>query len=189
MKIILGIGNPGRRYEATRHNVGFRVVDTLAAAAGGANWRERFGARTEAVSLAGHKVLLVKPQTYVNRTGEAARAACDYYDVPPRQLLVVVDDANLPLGKIRLRAQGSAGGHNGLQSLIERLGTEAFHRLRIGIGGRKHPEQDLADHVLSYFDAEQSEAIDAAIVTAADACRVWLAEDIETCMNRFNPAE
>lgn len=186
MKIILGMGNAGRRYRGTRHNVGFRVVDRLAAAAGASNWRERFGALVESAVVEGCKVLLLKPQTFVNLSGGPARAACEYYDVAPGEVLVVVDDVNLPLGKIRVRARGSAGGHNGLENLIERLDTDAFGRLRIGVGSKRHPEQDLADHVLSRFGPEETETIEGAIAKAADACRVWVADGIETCMNRFN---
>ena len=186
MKIILGIGNPGARYEGTRHNVGFRVLDRLAARSGASLARRRFQARVETVRWDGQTVLLVKPQTYVNRSGEAARAACDYYGVPPGSLLVVVDDVNLPPGKLRFRTQGSAGGHLGLDSLIEQLGTDAFCRLRVGVGSPPHLEQDLVDHVLSRFAPEEQESIAAAIERAADGCRCWVAEGIEPSMNRFN---
>ena len=186
MKIILGIGNPGSRYDGTRHNVGSCVVERLAALEGTAVARKRFKSLVETVTWNGRRVLLVKPETYVNETGEAARLACDYYEVPPDALLVVVDDVNLPLGQLRFRATGSAGGHNGLKSMIERLGSEAFCRLRIGIGEREHPEQDLADHVLSRFAPDERPIIDEALERGAEGCRLWIAEGIEACMNRYN---
>ena len=186
MKIILGMGNAGREYEQTRHNVGFQLIDRLARTAATTLRSTRCRALTGMIRLAGQPVLLAKPQTYVNRSGEAARALLKRHQVPIGDLLVVVDDVNLPVGRLRARRQGSAGGHNGLESLIDHLGTEGFARLRVGVGNRRDPEQDLADHVLGRFEPEEAPSIEAAIVTAADACRVWVAKGIEACMNQFN---
>jgi peptidyl-tRNA hydrolase, PTH1 family len=186
MKAIVGLGNPGREYEKTRHNVGFRVIDRLA---------ERWGLRgfdrasfsAEIVPwrpLAGTPVWLAKPTTFMNLSGEAVGGLLRYYKIDPADLLVVVDEVQLPLGRLRLRRSGSAGGHNGLKSVIQHIGSD-FGRLRIGVG-RGDPKWDLADHVLSRFDADEQPVIDDAIGKAADAAEMFVEEGIEAAMNRFN---
>ena len=187
--MILGIGNPGAKYERTRHNVGFRALDHLANELGEAPSKEKFDALYAQAVLKGRTVVLLKPQTYVNLTGRSAAAWLRFYKVPAENLLVIVDDTNLPVGRIRVRASGSAGGHNGLKSLIAELNTDAFARVRIGVGAKRHPSQDLADHVLGRFTDEEEEVIRVAVGAAADACRLWITEDIAACMNRYNGSD
>jgi PTH1 family peptidyl-tRNA hydrolase len=185
LKIILGIGNPGRQYEGTRHNVGFQVVWWLSHQTGTVLGRGPGKNKVGKVMLESQPVLLAQPQTYVNLSGPAAQALLTYYRLRAEDMLVVVDDVNLPVGALRVRASGSAGGHNGLKSLIAQVGS-GFPRLRIGVGAKRHPDQDLADHVLSRFNRDEQPAVDAAITEAAEACREWVREGIEACMNRFN---
>ena len=185
MKLVVGLGNPGRKYTATRHNVGFRVIDELAARCGLGRSRTRFDAEAIEAVLGGAQALLLRPQTYMNRSGSCVLGARDFYKVEHEELLVVCDDFNLPLAKLRVRAQGSAGGQKGLQDIIRCLGTERFARLRIGIG--PPPEEwDMADFVLSKFTAEEQEPIEAAIGRAADAVVTWARDGLENCMNQFN---
>lgn len=186
MKVICGLGNPGERYLLTRHNVGFRVVDLLADRWGLAGQgRLRDGAAQLEVRLGqpAEKVLLVKPMRYMNRSGGPLRAALRQTEVEPSaDLLVVADDIDLPLGRLRARRAGSAGGHNGLRDVIASLGTEEFARLRVGIGRAG----DAVDHVLSTFRPGERDLATEAVATAADACELWLAEGIEAVMNRYN---
>ena len=187
MKIILGIGNPGRDYDHTRHNVGFDTVDCLARQhALDAAFRERFSALVAVGTITQERVALLKPQTYVNLSGQSARAALDWYQEPPESLLVICDDFHLDLGRLRVRPGGSSGGHKGLQSIAEALGTEDYPRLRIGIG---QPKPDAAvDHVLSRFDAHERDVVEDAVARACDAACCWVTEDIEACMAKFNAA-
>ncbi len=188
MKLIVGLGNPGPKYRQTRHNVGFVTVDELArrheAAFEGAP-AEAMMARLRSF---GEPVLLAKPLTFMNLSGFAVGELTRYFRVPLPDVLVVADDANLPLGRLRARARGSDGGHNGLKSIIAQLGTEEFPRLRIGVG-RGHPDRDLADHVLSRFDPDEQDDIAAAIGRAADAAEVFVTDGIGQVMNRFNRAD
>jgi len=185
VKIVLGIGNPGREHARTRHNAGWRVVDLVASRAGLERWRRRFAGLVGEVTLAGERVLLVKPETFVNLSGECARAAVDYTGAGPGSLLVVCDDANLPLGVLRCRPGGSSGGHKGLDSIAAHLGTESFARLRIGVG-RPAGGGDLAPHVLGTFSSEEEPLAMAAEARAADAVLEWVGSGIEMCMNKFN---
>lgn len=185
LRLIIGLGNPGGRYLGTRHNVGFEVVELLAARAGVRLRRGRFRAAQAQARIDDVPVLLVQPHTYMNRSGLAVRAAVAYHQVPTSRVLVVCDDVHLPLGKLRLRRSGSAGGHNGLASIIECLGTEAFPRLRLGVGAPP-PGSDQVSYVLSRFAAEEREVIAAAIACAADAAAAWVMLGIEAAMNRFN---
>ena len=185
MKVICGLGNPGERYRLTRHNVGYRVVDLLADRWGVSNGRVRDGAavleltRPDPVG----RVLLVKPMKAMNLSGGPLRAAVSRTDADPSaDLLVVADDFNLPLGRLRIRREGSAGGHNGIRSIIAALGTDDFARLRIGIGRGR----DDVDHVLSEFKRHEQELVREAIATAADAAETWLESGAEAAMNRFN---
>jgi PTH1 family peptidyl-tRNA hydrolase len=199
MKVVAGIGNPGREYAGTRHNVGFDVVDALARADGIEVAKRRFDALTGEGTVARERVMLVKPQTFVNLSGVAVRQALDFYKLPPADLLVVCDDANLPLGKIRFRREGSSGGHNGLESIVAHLGTEAFARLRIGIGrpssragsgqaeglgAREGP--DLVDHVLGRFSKAERAVMDETMIDAMRGVGAWLTCGIDACMNEFN---
>lgn len=184
--MIVGLGNPGEAYERTRHNVGFRTVDLLAQRLDVKIDRVKCKALTRLVELAGHKVLLVKPQTYMNASGQSVLWASQYYKVPPERILVLSDDISLPVGRIRVRAEGSAGGHNGLKSIIADLKTQTFPRIKIGVGAKPCPEYDLADWVLSNFTAQEEKALKAAIVHAADAAEEVLRAGVPAAANLFN---
>jgi len=185
VKLIVGLGNPGRRYRGTRHNVGFEVVDELARRAGAtfeAAPAEALMARTRP---SGGGVLLAKPLTLMNLSGVAVAELARYFRIDVADLLVVADDANLPLGRLRVRARGSDGGHRGLASIIERLGTPVFARMRVGVG-RGDPRRDLADHVLARFDAGERVLMEDAVARAADAAEMFVTDGIDEVMNRFN---
>lgn len=167
--LVVGLGNPGREYERTRHNVGYRTAELLAKEAGVKLDRVKFRGLTRTCTLAGQKVLLLKPETYMNLSGEAVQLAAMFYKLPIDHIVVVSDDISLPVGKIRVRAEGSAGGHNGLKSVISRLGSQDFPRVRIGVGAKPHPDYDLADWVLSSFSAEEEKALAPALEHAAAA--------------------
>ena len=187
MKLIVGLGNPGPRYAGTRHNVGFDVVDYLAAGPGCSAFREKFEAFVAELKEGDETVLLMKPLTFMNLSGRAVRAAIDFYKVTADQLLIVCDDFNLPLGKLRIRAKGSDGGQKGLRSVQEHLGTDAYTRLRIGVG---EPEPgDAIDHVLTKFRPGERKAIEDAIATAAQAALEWVRRGTEAAMNRFNAGD
>ncbi len=182
MKAIVGLGNPGAAYAGTRHNVGFDVVDELA---------RRWGVRlrpwksvADLVVVSARAAVLVEPLTFMNLSGEAVSRVAAFHKLEPSDLLVVVDEIQLPVGRLRLRRSGSAGGHNGLKSIIQHVGDE-FPRLRIGVG-RGDPRWDLADHVLSRFAGDERAAIDEAIVRAADAAELFVEQGIEPAMSRFN---
>ena len=184
--IIAFLGNPGAKYDYTRHNAGFMAADAMARAKGVSINKARFKALTATVTLGDQKVLLMKPQTYMNLSGEAVGQAARFYKLPPERVLVVSDEISLPLGKLRVRAKGSAGGHNGLKSVIAHLGTDAFPRVRIGVGAPPHPDYDMADWVLSVFrDQDLKDMLDAA-GRAADAAECLITEGPERAMNRFN---
>lgn len=188
MKLVVGLGNPGRKYQATRHNVGFAALAELARRLGLSRPKARFQGEVIETEWEGDKVLLLAPQTYMNESGASVLAACDFYKLSHEQLLVICDDLNLPLGKVRLRARGSSGGQKGLADIIRRLGTEEFSRLRIGIG--MPPERwDPADYVLARFAPTEVPAIEQAVATAADAVGDWVRQGIEYCMNRYNQRE
>lgn len=184
MKVIVGLGNPGRQYVGTRHNVGYAVVDLLAGSPRAGRPQERFQAAIIEVAEDPEKVLLVKPLTYMNLSGQAVRQLLDYYKLEVGSLLVVCDDFNLPLGKLRLRARGTHGGHNGLRNIQEHLGTNEYGRLRVGVGAP--PGEDAVDHVLGRFRSSELPVIQDAVQQAAQAAVVWVAQGIEVCMNRFN---
>ncbi|MCI0498805.1 MAG: aminoacyl-tRNA hydrolase [Planctomycetales bacterium] len=184
VKLIAGLGNPGAAYSGTRHNVGFLVLDTLARQLGTTLGRNKFNAQFEEARLKEARLLLLKPQQYMNRSGHAVATAAGFYRVAAENVLIVTDDMALPVGRLRLRAKGSAGGHNGLKDIIARLGTDQFARLRVGIG--PSGSMDSADYVLSRFSAEEQGLIDQAVQTAAQAVLCWAGEGIETAMNRYN---
>ena len=182
MKAIVGLGNPGTEYSGTRHNVGFEVVDELVR-----RWKVRLKAWKSRANLAvdrSREVVLVEPKTFMNESGQAVAAVMSFYRIRPADVLVVVDEVQLPLGRLRLRRSGSAGGHNGLKSVIEHVGAD-FPRLRIGVerGDRDH---DLANRVLSRFPRDERAVVDEAIVRAADAAEVFISDGVEVSMNRFN---
>lgn len=186
MKLVIGLGNPGRRYRLTRHNVGWEVISRLSRRTGIAVDEEDGFSEVGRGSIGGIRVVLARPQTYVNVTGEAVRELRRRHRLRPQDILVVVDDLDLPLGRLRLRAGGSAGGHNGLRSVIDALGTTDFPRLRVGIG-RPPAGVDPADHVLTRFTEAEQPAVDAALDRAAEAAEAFVTEGIEKAMNRFNP--
>jgi PTH1 family peptidyl-tRNA hydrolase len=185
LKLVVGLGNPGREYEETRHNVGFRVTEELAdryrvAMKTHARWKAR------AVKVpAGDGLLLAQPTTFMNLSGWAVRELAAFHKIDAADLLIVYDDADLPLGRLRLRAGGSAGGHNGLKSIIQELGTDQFPRLRIGVGRQGG---ELKSHVLGRFSADEEAQMDEAVKRAADAAEVFVADGILAAMNRFNAA-
>jgi PTH1 family peptidyl-tRNA hydrolase len=188
MKLIAGLGNPGREYRDTRHNVGFMVVDEIARrhnltfAMAPSQIPDTMIAKKFGVE----GLLVAKPLTFMNNSGEAVAALARYYDISIGDLLVVVDEVALPFGRLRARARGSAGGHNGLKSVIARLGTTEFARLRLGVG-RGDARRDLADHVLSKFEADEQSALGEFITRAADAAEMFAADDIAKVMNTYNP--
>jgi PTH1 family peptidyl-tRNA hydrolase len=185
MKVVCGLGNPGDRYRLTRHNVGFRVIDLLADRWGVSKGHVRDGAARLEVDRGDPvgRVLLVKPARFMNLSGAPLRAALRNANAAVESdLLVVTDDADLPLGRLRIRRAGSAGGHNGLRDIIETLGTDAFARLRVGIGRNG----EMVDHVLSTFSLGEEELAREAVATAADAVETWLADGVEAAMNAFN---
>jgi len=186
MKLVVGLGNPGRKYDGTRHNAGFDVLDLLA----GRHRLEWESAPADALiaKWRSASVLLVKPLTFMNLSGHAIGDLLRFYKIDLPDLFVVVDDANLELGRLRARPSGSTGGHNGLKSIIEALGTEEFARLRVGVG-RGAARQDLADHVLAKFDPDERIDVAEAVGRAADAAELFVTEDIMSVMNRFNRKE
>ncbi len=186
MKLIVGLGNPGREYEVTRHNLGFMLIDRLFERAGGRRFRDEAGSKIAEVTLARQRVLLVKPQTLMNLSGDAVRPLLDRYgEGDAANVIVASDEAALPFGMIRVRPRGSAGGHNGLKSMIARLGTREFARIRLGVQP-DHPVEDLAAFVLSPIPKRERAVLDETLDTAADAIEVVLTEGVELAMARFN---
>ena len=183
MKLVIGLGNPGRKYEGTRHNVGFGVLDLLAKRSAVTGRKVQFQGEVAEAKIANHKALLLWPATYMNLSGASVLAARDFYKLELEDLLVVCDDFNLTLGKLRLRPDGSAGGQKGLDNILVRLGTDQIARLRLGVGP---PEGDPANFVLSRFRKEELFEIEMATQRAAEAVECWAAESIESCMNKYN---
>ena len=186
MKLIVGLGNPGEEYEATRHNLGFMLVDRLFESTGGRRFRSELSARIAEVTLAGQRVLLVKPQTFMNLSGDAVKPLLERYgEGDTANLIVASDEAALPFGMIRVRARGSAGGQKGLKSIIERLGSGEFARVRMGVKPN-HPVSDLASFVLAKIPRRDRQALEEVLDRAAEAIEVVLAEGVERAMQRFN---
>lgn len=185
MKLIAGLGNPTKEYDGTRHNIGFMAIDALA---------EEYGIRVDTLKhkamtgsgyIGGQKVILAKPVTYMNLSGEAVRAISDYYKIPAEDILIIFDDTTLDVGRMRIRKKGSAGGHNGIKSIIAHLGTTEFPRVKIGIGAKREG-QDLADYVLSRFPKEDKEALKEVLEDTKNAVELIVQDDIEEAMNRYN---
>lgn len=183
--IVVFLGNPGLKYYRTRHNAGFMAAEAMEKKLGEKMGRLRFRSLTAQVQLSGHKVLLMKPQTFMNLSGEAAGAAARFYKIPPERVIAVSDDVSLPLGKLRIRRGGSSGGHNGLKSIAEHLGTDEFPRIKLGVGACP-PGWDMADWVLGVFRGEDELTMTDAAKRAADAVECYIAEGPERTMNKYN---
>lgn len=184
--LIVGLGNVGDKYDNTRHNVGFEAVDELAGREQLAVQKLKHRALTSTADLCGQKVLFMKPVTYMNLSGEAVGEAARFYKVPADHVLVLCDDVALPVGKLRIRRGGSAGGHNGLKNIIQHLGTDQFPRVKIGVGQKPHPDYDMADWVLGKFQGEDRKTMDAAVKRAADAVEAFLKDGPDKAMSKFN---
>lgn len=183
--IIVGLGNPGKQYELTRHNAGFLFLDLLADKNGAKINKIQFKAVTGIITLGNTKCLLMKPQTFMNNSGEAVREAAAFYKIPPERILVVFDDISLPCGKLRIRRKGSDGGHNGIKSIIYHLNSDAFPRIKLGIGEKPHPDYDLADWVLSTFKKDELALLHDAAENACSAAELIVSGNIEKAMSDF----
>ena len=184
--IVAGLGNPGLEYETTRHHAGFLTMDELAKQCGVKLDQMKFKSDCGEAMLGEVRCLLMKPTTYMNLSGDAIAAAANFYKIPPEQVLVIYDDISLPPGKLRLRRKGSAGGHNGIKSIIAQLGTEEFPRIRVGVGAKPNPQYDLADWVLSKFSEEDMTALQPALEHAADAAKKIVSGDMNGAMNLYS---
>lgn len=185
MKIIVGLGNPGKDYDRTRHNVGFMTIDQLAKTLNVTSPKLKFKALFGEANINGEKVLLVKPQTYMNNSGEAVRELMNYYKVEVEDLIVIYDDIDIGFSDIRIRKKGSSGSHNGMKSVIYQIQSDQFSRIRIGVG-KKHENQDLANFVLSHFDKNEIEDIEIAVKYAAEAALCIIKEGVDSAMNKYN---
>ena len=184
--IIVGLGNPGKQYELTRHNAGFLFADLLADKNGVKINKIQFKAVTASLTLGGVKCLLMKPQTFMNNSGEAVRQAASFYKIPPERILVVFDDISLPCGRLKIRRKGSDGGHNGIKSIIYHLNSDAFPRVKLGVGEKPHPDYDLADWVLSQFKKDELALLREPAQKACSAAELIVAGDIDKAMSNFN---
>lgn len=184
--LVVFLGNPGTKYEMTRHNAGFMAGDAMAKAQGAAINRSRFKALTGTCDIGGETVMLMKPQTFMNLSGEAVAQAVSFYKLAPDHVIVVSDEIALPIGKLRIRTKGSAGGHNGLKNIIALLGIDQFPRIRIGVGAAPHPDYDMADWVLSSFKGKDAEDILAAAARAAEAVECYITKGADRAMNLYN---
>lgn len=184
--LVVFLGNPGTKYEMTRHNAGFMAGDAMAKAQGAAINRSRFKALTGTCDIGGETVMLMKPQTFMNLSGEAVAQAVSFYKLAPDHVIVVSDEVALPIGKLRIRTKGSAGGHNGLKNIIALLGTDQFPRIRIGVGAAPHPDYDMADWVLSSFKGKDAEDILAVAARAAEAVECYITKGADRAMNLYN---
>ena len=184
--LIIGLGNPGKQYERTRHNCGFRAIDLLAEKLNCKVDKCKFQGLYGQTTYNGNKLLLLKPQTFMNLSGRSVLQISAYFNVPPQRCIVLFDDISLEPGRLRIRADGSAGGHNGIKSVIQELGSQDFPRIKIGVGAKPHPEQDLADWVLSGFTAAEEKSLCAALDQAADAALCIVDQGVPQAANRFN---
>ena len=184
--LLVGLGNPGSKYESTRHNMGFLAVDKLAELEHFKFNKLRFKAWTATATLGGEKVLVMKPQTYMNLSGEAVGEAARFYKIPPEHVLVISDDISLPLGKLRIRASGSAGGHNGLKNIIQHLGSDQFPRIKVGVGMPENADYDIADWVTGRPMGAEQKPLMEALDRAVAAVPVLIRDGVEKAQNRFN---
>ena len=184
--LIVGLGNPGKKYECTRHNIGWLALETLAGMNRISVTQLKFSATVGQGTIGGTSVLLMKPQTYMNESGRAVREAAKFYNIPPERVLVLYDDVSMVPGKLRIRAKGSAGGHNGIKSIIANLGSDAFPRIKLGVGAPPHPEYDLADWVLGTFSKSEQEILTPCIDRACAAVPVILAQGCTAAANQVN---
>ena len=187
--LIVGLGNPGREYEKTRHNAGFRALDILADKLGCKVDKAKFQGMYGQVTCKGRKLLLLKPQTFMNLSGRSVLQLSAFFHVPPQNIIVLFDDISLELGRLRIRKDGSAGGHNGIKSIIAELGSQDFPRVKIGVGAKPHPDFDLADWVLSAFTAQEEKALQPALERAADAALAIVELGIPEASNRYGGAK
>ena len=187
LHLIVGLGNPGAEYARTRHNAGFLVVEELARR-GSSEWglEKKFNARVAKRELSGRKILLIEPQTFMNSSGEAVGALLSFYRVPSLHLLVVVDDADLPFGELRLRPKGSPGGHHGLESIEQHIGSQDYARLKVGIGRTRDGRREITNYVLGKFGGDEATLLDKVLQRAADQAECWAADGIQKAMNQFN---
>ena len=184
--LVVFLGNPGTKYNGTRHNAGFMAADAMAKELNVAINKLRFKALTATVTIGGEKVLLMKPQTYMNLSGEAVGQAAKFYKISPERIIVVSDEVAMPIGKLRIRKSGSAGGHNGLKDIIRHLGTQDFPRIRMGVGAAPHPDYDMADWVLSTFKNKDAEDMQALAERVSKAVQCYITEGPDRAMNKFN---
>lgn len=186
MYIIAGLGNPGREYEMTRHNIGFHFIDYLAGEYNVKVTKLKYKGLFGEARIKGEKVLLIKPQTFMNLSGDCIGQFADFYKVPPENIIIISDDVSLSNGNIRIRRSGSAGGHNGLKSIIYRLNSDNFPRVKIGVGSNEDSKMELADYVLSRFSKAEIPVLEDSIIRAAKACELIVSGNLETAMNRYN---
>ncbi|MCD7946972.1 MAG: aminoacyl-tRNA hydrolase [Oscillospiraceae bacterium] len=184
--LVVGLGNPGGQYERTRHNVGFLTIDELERRMHVSVRKLQYKALTDTAVVEGQRALLMKPVTFMNLSGEAVGAAASFYHIPPERVLVISDDVSLPVGKLRIRRDGSAGGHNGLKSIIAHLGCDRFPRIKIGVGAKPHPDYNMADWVLSKFSGEDEKTIAKAVADAADAVACLITRGVDAAMGAYN---
>lgn len=184
--LIVGLGNPGKEYERSRHNCGFRAVDILADKLGCKIDRAKFQGLYGQTTYKGKKLMLLKPMTYMNLSGRSVLQLSAYFSIPPQKIIVMFDDISLEPGRLRIRPDGSAGGHNGIKSIIQELGSQAFPRVKIGVGAKPHPDYDLADWVLSSFSAQEEKALGISLPNAADAALAIIDYGVPEAANKFN---
>ena len=184
--LVVGLGNPGKEYAHTRHNAGFRALDVLADKLGGKVDKLKFQGLYCQVNDQGRKIFLLKPQTYMNLSGKSVLQLSSYFNIPPQRIIVLFDDISLVPGRLRIRGDGSAGGHNGIKSIIAELGSQDFPRVKIGVGGKAHPDQDLAVVVLSGFSAKEEKDLKSALERAADAALTIMEKGVAEAANRYN---
>ena len=184
--LLVCLGNPGKQYENTRHNIGFMAADELERREGVKVNKLRYRALTGEMRLGDQRVLVMKPQTYMNLSGEAVKLAGAFYKIPPERVLVISDDVSLPLGKLRIRGNGSAGGHNGLKNIIAHLGTDAFPRIKVGVGAPQHPEHEMVDWVIGNFTPAEKKVVADAVGRALDAALCLMEKGVNEAQNRYN---
>ena len=184
--LIVGLGNPGREYEKTRHNTGFRAMDILAEKLNAKVDRLKFQGLYTQVNYSGKKLFLLKPQTYMNLSGRSVLQLSAYFGIPPQRIIVMFDDISLEPGRLRVRAEGSAGGHNGIKNIIAHLGTDVFPRVKVGVGAPSHPDYDMVDWVIGSFSAQEKKIVDEALDRALDAAECIISRGMTEAQNRFN---